>query len=115
MPDITPPRRRGIDPPVTIALTPGTGDPPAGPMTAEHPDPTAQPLPIAIVGAGFRGTIAALHLLDPLPDPLPARTLLLSERAPSLGRGVACATDDPVHLPNVRAANMSAYPDAPEH
>jgi uncharacterized NAD(P)/FAD-binding protein YdhS len=73
-------------------------------MTGPH-------LPIAIVGAGFSGTIAALHLLDRLPS----RTLLLCERSPAFGRGAAYATSSPVHLLNVRAANMSAYPDQPMH
>jgi uncharacterized NAD(P)/FAD-binding protein YdhS len=63
-------------------------------MTGPH-------LPIAIVGAGFGGTIAALHLLDRLPS----RTLLSCERSPAFGRGAAYATSSPVHLLNVRAAN----------
>jgi uncharacterized NAD(P)/FAD-binding protein YdhS len=73
-------------------------------MTGPH-------LPVAIVGAGFSGTIAALHLLDRLPS----RTLLSCERSPAFGRGAAYATSSPVHLLNVRAANMSAYPDQPMH
>ena len=73
-------------------------------MTGPH-------LPIAIVGAGCSGTIAALHLLDRLPS----RTLLLCERSPAFGRGAAYAPSSPVHLLNVRAANMSAYPDQPMH
>ena len=73
-------------------------------MTGHH-------LPIAIIGAGFSGTIAALHLLDRLPS----RTLLLCERSPTFARGAAYATREPLHLLNVRAANMSAYPDRPRH
>ena len=73
-------------------------------MTGYHP-------PIAIVGAGFSGTVTALHLLDRLPS----RTLLLCERLPAFARGAAYSTHDPVHLLNVRAANMSAYPDRPAH
>lgn len=72
---------------------------------------TGHPLPIAIVGAGFSGTITALHLLDRLP----ARALLLCERGQAFARGAAFSTSDPVHLLNVRAANMSAYPDKPTH
>src|SRR6476659_401025 len=71
---------------------------------------TCSPLPIAIIGAGFSGTLAALHLLDRLP----ARTLLLCERSAAFARGAA-STQELVHLLNVRAANMSAWPDAPEH
>ena len=73
-------------------------------MTVPH-------LPIAIVGAGCSGTLAALHLLERLPS----RTLLLCERSPTFGRGAAYAPSSPVHLLNVRAANMSAYPDRPMH
>src|SRR3954451_24486492 len=72
---------------------------------------TGHPLPIAVIGAGFSGTIAALHLLDRLPS----RNLLLCERSSAFARGAAYATSSPVHLLNVRAANMSAYPDRPMH
>src|SRR3954466_2982358 len=48
-------------------------------------------------------------------DRLPSRTLLLCERLPAFARGAAYSTHDPVHLLNVRAANMSAYPDRPAH
>ena len=46
---------------------------------------TGPPLPIAVIGAGFSGAIAALHLLDRLPS----RTLLLCERSPIFARGAA--------------------------
>src|SRR3954451_7383015 len=72
---------------------------------------TGHPLPIAVIGAGFSGTIAALHLLDRLPS----RNLLLCERSSAFARGAAYATTSPEHLLNVRAANMSAYPDRPTH
>jgi uncharacterized NAD(P)/FAD-binding protein YdhS len=68
--------------------------------------------PIAVIGAGFSGTIATLHLLNSLP---PDQPVLLCERAPAFGRGVAYATDDNDHLLNVRAANMSALADEPLH
>ncbi|WP_046869240.1 FAD/NAD(P)-binding protein [Microvirga massiliensis] len=68
-------------------------------------------LPIAVIGAGFSGTMTALHLLRRLPD-LP---LLLCERSSVFARGAAYSTDHPVHLLNVRSANMSAYPDQPDH
>src|SRR3954462_6363454 len=72
---------------------------------------TSRHLPIAIIGAGFSGTITALHLRDRLPS----RSLLLCERSPAFARGAAFSTASPVHLLNVRAANMSAYPDRPTH
>jgi uncharacterized NAD(P)/FAD-binding protein YdhS len=68
-------------------------------------------LPIAIVGAGFTGTIVALHLLRELP---PQQHLLLCERGRTFGRGTAYGTEHHEHLLNVRAANMSAFTDQPD-
>ncbi len=68
--------------------------------------------PIAVIGAGFSGTIAALQLLRRLPQDQP---VLLCERSPEFGRGIAYATGDNNHLLNVRAANMSALSDEPLH
>jgi uncharacterized NAD(P)/FAD-binding protein YdhS len=65
---------------------------------------------VAIVGAGFSGTLLAVNLVrHDGPD------TLLIERGERFGRGVAYATGNPDHLLNVRAANMSALPDAPAH
>ncbi|GJE26846.1 FAD/NAD(P)-binding protein [Methylobacterium organophilum] len=69
-------------------------------------------LPIAVIGAGFSGTMAAIHLLEALPRDRP---VLLCERAGTFGRGLAYGTQAPAHLLNLRAANMSAYPDRPRH
>ncbi len=41
--------------------------------------------------------------------------MLLCERAPEFARGVAYATGDSDHLLNVRATNMSALADEPQH
>jgi len=41
--------------------------------------------------------------------------IMIIERRANLGRGVAYSTLDPGHLLNVRAANMSAFPDDPDH
>jgi uncharacterized NAD(P)/FAD-binding protein YdhS len=68
--------------------------------------------PLAVIGAGFSGTIAVLHLLRQLP---PDQPVLLCERAPEFARGVAYATGDADHLLNVRATNMSALADDPDH
>ncbi|MCJ2082781.1 FAD/NAD(P)-binding protein [Methylobacterium sp. J-090] len=68
--------------------------------------------PVAVIGAGFSGTMSAIQLLARLE---PERRVLLCERAGTFGRGRAYATGNPDHLLNVRAANMSAYPDRPEH
>jgi uncharacterized NAD(P)/FAD-binding protein YdhS len=41
--------------------------------------------------------------------------VMLIERGGRFGAGLAYATPNPAHLLNVRAANMSAFPDAPHH
>lgn len=67
--------------------------------------------PIAVIGAGFSGTMTALHLLSSVPG----RRVLLCERGPTFARGTAYGTEDPGHLLNVRAGNMSAFQDRPDH
>ncbi|GEP11942.1 FAD/NAD(P)-binding protein [Methylobacterium gnaphalii] len=69
-------------------------------------------LPIAVIGAGFSGTMAAIRLLDSLPHDRP---VLLCERSASFGRGLAYGTGDMGHFLNLRASNMSAFPDRPRH
>ncbi|GLS43451.1 FAD/NAD(P)-binding protein [Methylobacterium brachythecii] len=76
-------------------------------MSAHH-----SALPIAVIGAGFSGTMAAIQLLDSLPH---NRPVLLCERSASFGRGLAYGTGDFGHFLNLRASNMSAYPDRPRH
>lgn len=66
---------------------------------------------VLVVGGGFSGLLTALHLLFD-PDGPQVR---LVERRGVFGRGLAYATDDPGHLLNVRVANMSAFPDQPDH
>src|SRR5262249_53289871 len=67
---------------------------------------------IAIVGAGFSGTLLAVHLLR---RASPADRILLIERNSSFGRGTAYATGNDSHLLNVRAGDMSAFSDRPSH
>ncbi len=67
--------------------------------------------PIAVIGAGFSGTMAALHLSRLMPE----RPVLLCEKSSAFARGLAYATGCSDHLLNVRATNMSAFPDQPEH
>jgi len=67
---------------------------------------------VAIIGAGFSGSLLALHLLESGPEDL---TIFLIERAAGFGRGLAYGTRDPHHLLNVRVGNMSAFPDRPRH
>jgi len=66
---------------------------------------------VAVVGAGFSGLMTALSLLE---DPDGPRVRLI-ERRPFFGRGAAYSTTFKDHLLNVRAANMSAFPDQPDH
>lgn len=73
-----------------------------------RPSPADQP--IAIVGAGFSGTLLAVNLLR-----LGQRVVLIERDAAKLAKGQAFGTRAPEHLLNVRAANMSAFPDDPEH
>jgi uncharacterized NAD(P)/FAD-binding protein YdhS len=65
---------------------------------------------IAVIGAGFSGVMTALHLLR---QPSPVKVVLV-ERCGPIGLGAAYATDDPAHRLNVRAGNMSAWPDRPD-
>ncbi|WP_066794482.1 FAD/NAD(P)-binding protein [Sphingomonas soli] len=65
---------------------------------------------VAIIGAGFSGTLQAINLLR---HDGPRATLI--ERAPVAGLGLAYGAAHPSHVLNVRAANMSAFPDDPSH
>ena len=62
-----------------------------------------------IVGGGYSGTLIAVGLLERGAGPV-----TLIERAPVFARGAAYGTVHPEHLLNVRAANMSAFPDRPD-
>jgi len=62
---------------------------------------------VAIVGAGFSGTVAAVHLLRST-GPVPLRILLIDPRGEA-GRGVAYSTTSPCHVLNVPAGRMSAF------
>ena len=64
-------------------------------------------VPVAIVGAGFSGTMLSAQL---------ARrgiASLLIEGGGREGQGIAYSTDEPAHVLNVRAEGMSAWPDEP--
>lgn len=66
---------------------------------------------IAIVGGGFSGTLAALNMLR-FEGP---KATLIERSIAQIGRGVAYSTDEDSHILNVRAGNMSAFPDQPRH
>ena len=78
-------------------------------MTSSSPPVVAAPV-VAVIGAGFSGVMTALHLLR---QDTPVRVVLVERRSP-IGLGAAYATDDPAHRLNVRAGNMSAWPDRPD-
>lgn len=67
---------------------------------------------IAIVGGGASGVLMAVHLLRAAPSGL---DITIVEKGQLLGRGLAYSTDRSEHLLNVRASNMSAFADDPDH
>jgi uncharacterized NAD(P)/FAD-binding protein YdhS len=67
---------------------------------------------IAIVGGGASGALMTAHLLRFADDAI--RLTLIEPRA-KIGRGIAYATENESHRLNVRASNMSAFPDDPDH
>jgi uncharacterized NAD(P)/FAD-binding protein YdhS len=67
---------------------------------------------VVIVGGGASGVLLACHLLRGRDRDL---DVALIEKRPEVGRGIAYYTANPDHLLNVRAANMSAFPDQPDH
>jgi uncharacterized NAD(P)/FAD-binding protein YdhS len=71
-----------------------------------------RPRSIAIVGAGASGALMAAHLLTRGGDDI--RLNLIEPRA-QIGRGLAYATENESHRLNVRASNMSAFADDPDH
>jgi len=65
---------------------------------------------VAIIGGGFSGALQAINLLR---HHGPRATLI--ERRAEAARGVAYSAAHPDHLLNVRAGNMSALPQDPDH
>jgi uncharacterized NAD(P)/FAD-binding protein YdhS len=66
---------------------------------------------VAVIGAGFSGTLLTLHLLRRCPPPT---RLVLIERNSQFGRGLAYATGNASHILNVPAGRMSAFHDRPD-
>ena len=81
-------------------------------MNSKVPDLAGSPA-IAIIGGGFSGAMLCVQLLRQRGTT--NIQIVLIERAPAVGRGVAYVTPFEGHLLNVRAKNMSAYPDIPDH
>ncbi|MGE0119881.1 MAG: FAD/NAD(P)-binding protein [Dongiaceae bacterium] len=67
---------------------------------------------IAIIGAGFSGSLLAVQLLRRF---MPGSRVYLIEKNDRFGRGLAYSTGNPNHLLNVRAGRMSAFADEPDH
>ena len=66
---------------------------------------------LAVIGAGFSGSMVAIHALAAARGPL--NIALLNKNA-DFGRGIAYGTRSPSHLLNVPAARMSAFVDDPD-
>jgi len=66
---------------------------------------------IAVIGAGFSGTLLTLHLLRQCP---PGTRIVLIERNRQFGLGQAYGTGNPNHLLNVPAGRMSAFHQCPD-
>jgi uncharacterized NAD(P)/FAD-binding protein YdhS len=76
------------------------------------PSRKADACSIAIVGGGASGALMTAHLLKCAGD---AVRMTLIEPREQIGRGLAYATENESHRLNVRASNMSAFPDDPDH
>jgi uncharacterized NAD(P)/FAD-binding protein YdhS len=70
----------------------------------------AQDKPVVVVGAGFSGTLLAINLVRQ-----GARVVLVERDGGHFAKGVAYGTRQVGHLLNVRASNMSAFPEDPDH
>lgn len=68
---------------------------------------------VAIIGAGFCGTMVAAQLLRRERGERPAEILLIDGISRRHGRGVAYSPFSEEHLLNVPAGAMGAFPDAP--
>lgn len=78
--------------------------------TVQHP-PKGPHANVAIIGGGFSGSMMAVELLRRSGHGV--SVILIERHVP--GRGVAYGTQFEGHLLNVRAKNMSAYADIPDH
>jgi uncharacterized NAD(P)/FAD-binding protein YdhS len=68
---------------------------------------------ITIIGGGASGTLLAINLLK-FTGSERVEVNIVDKRS-RVGRGVAFGTDHEVHLLNVPAGKMSAFPDEPDH
>jgi uncharacterized NAD(P)/FAD-binding protein YdhS len=75
-------------------------------------NPPAQKYSVAVIGGGFSGATLAVQLLR---NSDPSFSIVVIERAGLPGRGLAYGTESDVHLLNVPAQDMSAFPEDSEH
>lgn len=66
---------------------------------------------VAIIGAGFSGTLLAIHLLR---QARPGTQIHLIERSSRFATGLAYGTAHAGHVLNVPAGRMGAFPDRPD-
>jgi uncharacterized NAD(P)/FAD-binding protein YdhS len=67
---------------------------------------------VAIIGAGFSGTMTAIHLMQN--SPVPLQIILINDNE-NFFKGIAYSSYSKRHLLNVPAGKMSALPDEPAH
>ncbi len=67
---------------------------------------------IAIIGAGFSGTLTAIHLIRNLVEPI--EIIIINEQE-TFNKGIAYNPYSKQHLLNVAASKMSAFSDQPDH
>jgi uncharacterized NAD(P)/FAD-binding protein YdhS len=80
------------------------------PRRRREGDNDAAKITVAVIGAGFSGTLVALHLLRHCPAGI---RIHLIEKNSRFGRGLAYSTGNANHLLNVPAGRMSAFSDRP--
>ncbi len=70
---------------------------------------------IAIVGGGFSGTLATIRLVKLLTETQNTAKIFLIEKTKKLAKGLAYDTQCELHLLNVAAQDMSAFPEDKDH
>jgi uncharacterized NAD(P)/FAD-binding protein YdhS len=88
-----------------------TAKPPA--QVFQQEAPTEAPA-IVVIGGGFTGTMTAANLLRQAQKSAGPLRIIIIDRQPAVGEGIAYRTNDPRHLLNVPVEKMSAWPDRPD-
>jgi predicted metal-dependent enzyme (double-stranded beta helix superfamily) len=69
---------------------------------------------IVIMGGGFTGTMTTANLLRQAQKSAGLLHIIIIDRQPAVGEGIAYRTNDSRHLLNVPVEKMSAWPDRPD-